>query len=135
MLTHAGNVAFRRTEHKPLFLVVSSSDGNHWVLPKGHIEPGESPEETALRELREEAGVTGRIIERLAIEEFAMKKGKVTVQYILVEALGLGQPQEARKIRWENEGAALQLLSFEEAKRALRQGADKIRGLRLTNDN
>lgn len=135
MPTHAGSVTFRPTEHKPLFLVISSSDGNHWVLPKGHIEPGESPEEAALRELREEAGVTGRVIERLAIEEFAMEKEKVTVQYVLVEALGLGQPQEPRTIRWEQEGAALQLLSFEEAKRALRQGADKIRGLRLTNDD
>lgn len=28
-------------------------------LPKGHIEPGETPQETALREVQEEAGVTG----------------------------------------------------------------------------
>jgi 8-oxo-dGTP pyrophosphatase MutT (NUDIX family) len=132
MPTHAGSVAFRHTEHEPLFLIVSSSDAFHWVLPKGHIESGESPEEAALRELREEAGVTGRVIERLAIEEFATEKEKVTVQYVLVEALGLGQPQEPRTIRWEQEGAALQLLSFEEAKRALRQGADRIREARLT---
>jgi len=36
-----------------------------WALPKGRIDPGESPAETALREVREETGVTGRIVEKL----------------------------------------------------------------------
>ena len=34
-----------------------------WVLPKGTVEQGESHEDTALREVKEEAGVTGQIIE------------------------------------------------------------------------
>ena len=36
-----------------------------WALPKGNIEPGESAEEAAVREVREETGVEGRLIEKL----------------------------------------------------------------------
>jgi hypothetical protein len=41
MPTHAGGVTFRKSGDRTLYLIVSSSDGAHWVLPKGHIEPGE----------------------------------------------------------------------------------------------
>lgn len=34
----------------------------HWDFPKGHREPGESKEETALRELKEEAGITATLL-------------------------------------------------------------------------
>jgi 8-oxo-dGTP pyrophosphatase MutT (NUDIX family) len=36
-----------------------------WALPKGGLDPGESPAETALREVREETGVSGRLVEKL----------------------------------------------------------------------
>jgi 8-oxo-dGTP pyrophosphatase MutT (NUDIX family) len=127
MPTHAGSVTFRQTDHDPLFLLISSSDGAHWVLPKGHIESGETPEDAALRELREETGVIGDIIDDLSIEIFDVKKEKVIVQYFLVQALEFGQSDETRAMRWESELSALSLLSFEEARRTLRQGADTIR--------
>ncbi len=123
MLTHAGNLVFRLADGAPLFLLVSSSDGAHWVLPKGHIKPGESPEEAALRELQEEAGVMGEVIARLPVKEFDKGKETAVVQYFLVEESGLRQAEEARKIRWEDGHAALALLSFENEKGILRDGA------------
>jgi 8-oxo-dGTP pyrophosphatase MutT (NUDIX family) len=36
-----------------------------WALPKGKIDPGESPAEAAIREVREETGVDGRLVEKL----------------------------------------------------------------------
>lgn len=41
----------------PLFLTIQNREGGHWDFPKGHPEPGETPEQAALRELREETGV------------------------------------------------------------------------------
>ena len=74
MLTHAGSVTYRQDQKETFYLIISSSDGAHWVLPKGHIESNESPEETALRELREEAGIIGEIVDRLLIQSFENPK-------------------------------------------------------------
>lgn len=41
-----------------------------WSLPKGHIEPGETPEQTAVREVHEETGITGRILHPLGPIDF-----------------------------------------------------------------
>jgi 8-oxo-dGTP pyrophosphatase MutT (NUDIX family) len=45
--------------------VVKVKGGTVLALPKGHIEPGESGAETAVREVREEAGVDGELVEKL----------------------------------------------------------------------
>lgn len=122
-LTHAGAVVFRKHNGKVLYLIVSSSDGLNWVLPKGHIDPGETPEIAALRELQEEAGVVGEIVAGLSSRDF-IKGGKAaTVQFFLVRETASTESIENRSIRWEEETAALQLLTFDEARQALLEGA------------
>jgi 8-oxo-dGTP pyrophosphatase MutT (NUDIX family) len=45
-----------------------------WDLPKGKAEPGESPEQTALREVEEECGLTGLILERFLTRTYHIYK-------------------------------------------------------------
>ncbi len=52
-----GVVLYAGAAAAPVFLILHYGAG-HWSLPKGHVEPGESEEQTALRELREETGIS-----------------------------------------------------------------------------
>jgi 8-oxo-dGTP pyrophosphatase MutT (NUDIX family) len=106
--------------------VVSSSDGLNWVLPKGHIDPGETAETAALRELQEEAGVLGELVTPLSVWQFKKRDKDARVKYFLVRELGATPAIENRTIRWEEESVAVQLLTFAEAKAALLEGAAKL---------
>jgi 8-oxo-dGTP pyrophosphatase MutT (NUDIX family) len=61
----AGGLVVRRMRGRPYIAAVRVKDGTVLALPKGHIEPGESGAETALREVREETGVDSRLVEKL----------------------------------------------------------------------
>ena len=121
-LTHAGAVVFRERDAQVLFLVVSSSDGLNWVLPKGHIDPGETAEIAALRELEEEAGVVGEIVSSLSARDFIKAGKEARVQFFLVREKGAIKSIESRIVLWEDEATALRLLTFDEAREALLDG-------------
>jgi 8-oxo-dGTP pyrophosphatase MutT (NUDIX family) len=61
----AGGLVVRRMRGRPYIAAVRVKDGSVLALPKGHIEPGESGAETAVREVREETGVDSRLVEKL----------------------------------------------------------------------
>jgi 8-oxo-dGTP pyrophosphatase MutT (NUDIX family) len=125
-LTHAGCVVFRGAGADTQYLVVSSSDGLNWVLPKGHIDAGESAEIAAVRELAEEAGVVGEIVERLSVQYYQRGTKDVAIEYFLLRESGATEAIEQRQIRWELEADALSLLSFEEARSALSEAAQVL---------
>ncbi|HEY63594.1 MAG TPA: NUDIX hydrolase [Caldilineae bacterium] len=67
----AGGVVCRRGVGGQLEVVlIATQGGERWSLPKGLVEKGESLEETALREVREETGLEAEIVERLEPIEY-----------------------------------------------------------------
>ncbi len=70
--TSAGGVVYRKVNNRPEFLIVQHSGHHRWVLPKGWIDEGETKEQAALREVKEEGGVEAEIEEYL---------GEITIFY------------------------------------------------------
>ncbi|MFQ5682537.1 MAG: NUDIX hydrolase [Candidatus Binatia bacterium] len=59
----SGGIVYRK--HLGVTEVALIRVRNRWCLPKGHVEEGEGVEETALREVREETGLEGRVVTKL----------------------------------------------------------------------
>lgn len=131
-LTHAGCVVFREGSEQKRYLVISSSNGKDWVLPKGHIEKGETPEQAALRELEEETGLSGEIVHPLSIQNFQKNNKPFVIQYYLVRMTREKNKKnsEGRTLRWERKSSALLLLSFEEARNAFNEGIQTLKRLK-----
>ena len=61
----AGGVVVRRFRGRPFLAAVRVKGGTVLALPKGHIDPGETASDAARREVREEAGIEGDLVEKL----------------------------------------------------------------------
>lgn len=86
----AGAVLFTLAKGVPHYVLVQEIDG-HVGLPKGHVEPGETIAQTALREIWEETGIHAelRSQEPLWTERYALKAGgEKQVDYFLASFEG-----------------------------------------------
>ena len=63
-----GAVVFRRINEEYRFLLIKNKRSNHWGFPKGHMEKGETREDTAIREVLEETGVHIHIFSDFSFE-------------------------------------------------------------------
>ena len=103
-IPEAGALPYRRLESGEVdILVISRHDSDHWILPMGKIDPGETPEETAKREAQEEAGVEVQPEEFIGVLSFIDNSGlKQEVSFYMAEYIGDAEwpEQHLRRRRW-----------------------------------
>lgn len=126
--TSAGGVVFAGD----CVLLVLKRYSGAWVMPKGHVEPGEELWEAALREVREEAGVEGRVLAYVGVTQYQFPvKGSQTwfaktVHWYLMEAASTRvQPEQTfRTAGFVALSIARERLSFANDRRILKRAAD-----------
>lgn len=132
----AGGVVWRRVADQIEVLLCGRPAERLWALPKGTPEPGETIEQAALREVREETGVTvetdgvvGDIKYWFSRPQDGVRYSK-TVHHFLMRPTG-GDPglhdHEFDEVRWVPVGEALKLMSYPNEVRIVRQAIDLIR--------
>lgn len=130
----AGGVVYRMEEGKPLFLLIRDSYGN-WGFPKGHLEAGERPDITAMREVMEETGLRSlRLVGSIAtIEWFFRLRGSLVhknCQFFLMESESAHtKPQNSEGItdcRWTTADEAHKLIIYENARDVLMTARDMV---------
>ena len=124
--THAGGVVVRRDGLELRFLLVTARrQPGLWVFPKGHIEPGETPEQAAVREVLEEAGVVATIGDPVGATEFRSARGQVRAQFYLMEFVSEGPPApgEDRRRAWLTGDEARRALIYEDARLLITRAA------------
>ena len=117
----AGGVVLRDGE----VLVVHRPRYDDWSLPKGKLEDGETWEDAALREVREETGVECRLLRELDDDRYTDRKGRPKrVRWWLMEPLSTAMrdpDDEVDDVRWIALDEAPALLSYDHD-RALVEG-------------
>ncbi|MCK6446575.1 MAG: NUDIX domain-containing protein [Planctomycetes bacterium] len=123
--THAGGVVVRERAGVAEFLIVRSlKNREHWVLPKGHIDPGETAEVAAVREVREEAGVAAELERYLGTSEYVANGERCVIAFWRMRWLAEVGRAEDRELAWLPLAAAVTRLSFADARELVRRAAD-----------
>ncbi len=130
----AGGVVYRRSANGPEFLICKDAGYHRWVLPKGLIAKGETPEAAAQREVREETGITARLLEPLGEPEKYVYTSRgllvfKSVFYFLMEYQSGDETvhdHEMESVAWFPFDAALEHLAYKGAKDMLQRAQARI---------
>jgi 8-oxo-dGTP pyrophosphatase MutT (NUDIX family) len=133
----AGGVAFRWHDSEPEVAIVSVKPKLRWQLPKGIVEPGETPEVTAVREVREEAGIETELLSLIETIEYwyrATRYGKPVRYHKFVHFYLLqyrsgdvsDHDYEVAEARWVSFDEAIEMLTFESERRAVEKAREII---------
>jgi len=126
----AGGVLVKVIRGRPMVAAIrpQGKPAGTWALPKGNLDPGEGPAETALREVLEETGVEGRLVEKLGDVKYTytrrggLRVFKIVSFYLLRAGRGrLGAIDEAMRV----EVADARWLPLDEAPRLLAYGGER----------
>lgn len=123
----AGGAAFREIDGKLEVTLVLMIPEMRWQLPKGIIDPGETPEQAALREVREEAGIECELIEPIETIEYwfvdsrsgtPIRIHKFVHFYLMRYVSGdvADHDHEVAEARWFPVDEAISILAFDSEK-------------------
>jgi bis(5'-nucleosidyl)-tetraphosphatase len=132
--TSAGAVIFRKEDGKIIYLLLQYGAG-HWDFAKGHVEPGETEEQTMRREAEEETGITDlKIVPgfRETINYFYRRDGKPTpkdVIYLLAETREkeVKLSSEHVKFEWLSAEDSIKRITYSNSKTILKKANEFLK--------
>lgn len=124
----AGAITFRQDKGQlKILLIRSNKNPSRWIFPKGHIEHDETEQQTCIRELSEEAGVDGEIVEKAGDLEFMLKEKSYKVVYYLCRYLKKsGEGETGRSPKWFGVEKAIEKLYFANSRELLSASLKKL---------
>ena len=119
-----GAVVFHEIGGANRYLLIKNKRSAHWSFPKGHVEEGESDEEAAIREVKEETGIDIELVEGFkAKSEYSIQRKIEKVVYIYAatcqSTLTKIQEEEIEDYLWLDYQKAMKHLRFENDKNIL----------------
>lgn len=136
----AGGVAFRTNGDQTEIALISVGEDQRWQLPKGLVNRDEQPETTALREVREEAGIITEMVEPLDTIEYwyvSTNRGqrvrfhKYVHFYLLRYQSGdvTQHDQEVNEARWVEISQAGPMLAFKSEQEVVKKAQARLAAL------
>jgi 8-oxo-dGTP diphosphatase len=120
----AGGIVTREDDHGTEVAVVHRPRYDDWSFPKGKLDRGETFEDAALREVREETGLVCKLGAELASARYEDNKGRPkVVRYWLMKVVddpGFEPNDEVDELRWVALDAARELLTYERDRELLK---------------
>lgn len=103
--TQSSVIPYRKKNGRPEILIISSSSGKHWVVPKGIHDPGMTAQASAAKEAFEEAGIEGHIAEsKVGCYQYEKWEGVCTVSVFAMKVTRIIDEDEweecHRQRRW-----------------------------------
>jgi ADP-ribose pyrophosphatase YjhB (NUDIX family) len=136
--TTSGGIVFRRDEKTSKVEILLIQDAkNRWTIPKGHVEEGEEPRQTAEREIREETGLQEmKVMNWLGKVNFRYRRSHtlvlMTMHIYLVEGKGdtnkLQGEDWLTDIKWMPSAEAVDKIAYDDIGKLMLVGMKKIRG-------
>jgi phosphohistidine phosphatase len=126
-------IPYRLAAGKIEILLITSRKRKRWIIPKGIIEPQDSPAESAVKEAWEEAGITGRIFSpSVGVYEYQKWGGTCHVRVFVfeVEQIFESWPESFRAREWVSVAEAARRVDERELKQIILTVSDSIRTIK-----